>query len=193
MRPVAVRIHGRGGQGVVTAAELLSVAGFSDGLEAQAIPSFGSERMGAPVVAYCRLADRPIRTREPVVAPDVVIVVDATLLHHVDVFAGLLPDGYVVLNSSRSAGELGLGELTERVRPERVCVVPATDIARRHTGGPRPNVCLLGAFAATTGLVSMAGLERAVRGRLSAPVAATNLAAARAAYRLVRHEVSTGA
>lgn len=87
-----VRFHGRGGQGVVTAAELLSVAAFLDGHEAQAFPSFGSERMGAPVAAFCRISDTPIRLREPVTEPDVVVVVDATLLHHVDVFAGLAPD-----------------------------------------------------------------------------------------------------
>jgi pyruvate ferredoxin oxidoreductase gamma subunit len=189
----AIRVHGRGGQGVVTAAELLSVAAFSDGLEAQAVPSFGSERMGAPVVAYCRLSSSPIRTREPVAAPDVVVVVDATLLHHVDVFAGLRPDGYVVLNSSRTAEELGVSELTRRQRPERICVVPATDLARRPAGGARPNVCMLGAFAALTGLVSMQGIERAVRARLAAPVAEANLAAALAAYRMVRQEVGSDA
>ena len=76
-----IRIHGRGGQGVVTAAELLSVAAFLDGHEAQAFPSFGSERMGAPVISYCRIADVPIRVREPIAEPDAVIIVDATLLH----------------------------------------------------------------------------------------------------------------
>lgn len=87
-----VRLHGRGGQGVVTAAELLSVAAFRDGFEAQAFPSFGSERMGAPVISFCRVSDEPIRVREPVTRPDAVVV-DATLLHHVDLFAGLSPDG----------------------------------------------------------------------------------------------------
>ena len=86
-----IRLHGRGGQGVVTAAELLSVAAFLDGHEAQAFPSFGSERMGAPVMAFCRISDAPIRLREPVTKPDAVIVVDATLLHHVDLFAGCRP------------------------------------------------------------------------------------------------------
>jgi len=76
-----VRIHGRGGQGVVTAAELLSVAAFLEGRHAQAFPSFGSERTGAPVISFCRIADRAIRTREPISAPDALIIVDATLLH----------------------------------------------------------------------------------------------------------------
>ena len=90
-----VRFHGRGGQGAVTAADLLALAAFEEGQHAQSFPSFGSERTGAPVVAYCRLSERDIRTREPVVAPDCVIVIDPTLVHQVDLFAGLRPDGFV--------------------------------------------------------------------------------------------------
>src|SRR5947208_5143887 len=110
-----VRIHGRGGQGVVTAAELLSVAAFLEGRNAQAFPSFGSERMGAPVVAFCRIDDREIRSREPVAEPDALIIQDPTLLHSMDLFAGLKPGAYVVLNSSRSVESLGLDELFGRV------------------------------------------------------------------------------
>ena len=187
---VEISVHGRGGQGVVTAAELLSVAGFDDGLQAQAIPSFGSERMGAPVVAYCRLSPVAIRTREPVATPDAVLIIDSTLLHHVDVFAGLRPEGFVVLNSSRSPEDLGLADLVTRQGRGRVCVVPASEIAREHTGGSRPNVCLLGALVALTGMVSMAGLEHAVRARMSPDVAAVNLAAARAAHHAALQVVS---
>src|SRR5919205_1888668 len=97
-----VRIHGRGGQGAVTAAELLSVAAFLEGRHAQAFPSFGSERTGAPVVSFCRIDDKEIRVREPIAEPDALIVQDPTLLHQVAVFDGLQPDGYVLLNSSRS-------------------------------------------------------------------------------------------
>ncbi len=82
-----IRIHGRGGQGVVTAAEMLSVAAFREGRFAQAFPSFGSERTGAPVVAFCRLDDKEIRLREPIMQPDALIIQDPTLLHQVDVFA----------------------------------------------------------------------------------------------------------
>src|SRR4029453_17440611 len=107
-----VRVHGRGGQGGVTAAELLSVAAFNEGRWAQAFPSFGSERTGAPVVAFCRIDDRPIRLREPIVDPDGLIVQDATLLRQVDVLAGLRPDGFVLLNSERDWAELGLAHLS---------------------------------------------------------------------------------
>ena len=110
-RVFQVRIHGRGGQGVVTAAEILSVAAFDDGRFAQAFPSFGSERTGAPVVAFCRIDASRIRTREPIVAPDALIVQDATLMHQVDLFSGLRPGGYLLVNSSRSFEELGLSDL----------------------------------------------------------------------------------
>ena len=114
-----IRIHGRGGQGVVTGAEMLSIAAFEQGRHAQAFPSFGSERTGAPVVAFCRIDEREIRLREPVMAPDALIVQDPTLLHQVDVFQGLQPDGYVLINSVRSFDELGVGEFVRRFRRER--------------------------------------------------------------------------
>lgn len=181
-----VRLHGRGGQGVVTSAELLSVAAFWDGHEAQAFPSFGSERTGAPVVAFVRIDDAPIRLREPVTRPDAVVVGDATLLQRVDVFAGLAPDGFVLVNSARSLAELGLAELADRHDPARLATVPATDLAREHTGRPLPGVCLLGALAGLTGWVTLAGLEHAVGERFDATVAAGNLAAAAAAHEAVR-------
>src|SRR5688572_23330546 len=106
-----VRIHGRGGQGVVTAAELLSIAAFRQGRHAQAFPSFGSERTGAPVVAYCRIDDKEIRVREPILAPDALIIQDPTLLHQVDVFSGLRPGAYILINTARTFAALGLAEL----------------------------------------------------------------------------------
>lgn len=180
-----VRMHGRGGQGVVTAAELLSVAAFLDGCEAQAFPSFGSERMGAPVMSFCRISSSPIRVREPVSTPDAVVVADATLLHQVDVFSGLRHTGQVVINSVRTPTELGLGSLVERLGAARVVTVPAGDLAREHIGRPLPNVCLLGALAALTGAVSRDSLGEAVRKRFPAALATANIAAASAAYDLV--------
>jgi pyruvate ferredoxin oxidoreductase gamma subunit len=181
-----VRLHGRGGQGVVTAAELLSVAGFLDGHEAQAFPSFGSERMGAPVTSFCRLSDQPIRLREPISTPDAVLVSDATLLHHVDVFGGLADNGYVLINSVRPPSGLGLDDLVVRLGAARVVCIPATDLAREYIGRPLPNVCLLGAFAALTGKVSRGSLEDAVRERFPAAIADANIAAAAAAHALVQ-------
>ena len=133
-----VRIHGRGGQGAVTAAEMLSVAAFHEDKHAQAFPIFGSERTGAPVVAFCRFSDQPIRLHEPIIEPDALIVQDPTLLHQVDLFDGLGHESYVLINTSRSLEELGIDEFSARLRPERVLTVPATELAREHLGRPLP-------------------------------------------------------
>ena len=186
----AARIHGRGGQGVVTAAELLSLAAFDEGLEAQAFPSFGSERMGAPVVAFCRIDSRPITIREPIVEPDAVVVQDATLMHHVAVFDGLAADGYVLINSTRTIEQLGLAELGEGRPAERLVTVPASELARARIGRPIPNAALLGALAALTGVVSLEAVERAIGERFSSGAAQGNAAAARDAYEHVRRAPS---
>jgi pyruvate ferredoxin oxidoreductase gamma subunit len=184
-----VRIHGRGGQGVVTAAELLSVAAFIEGRHAQAFPTFGSERSGAPVVSFCRIDDEPIRAREPIAEPDALIVQDPTLLHQVDLFAGLDPDGYILINSARSFDELGIGELVGRFRRERLLTVPATELAREHLGRPVPNAALLGGFAGLSGLISLDSVAQAIRERFRGRVGEGNVAAAEAAFAYVTTEI----
>jgi len=184
-----VRIHGRGGQGVVTAAELLSVAAFLEGHHAQAFPTFGSERTGAPVTAFCRIDDREIRAREPISEPDALIVQDPTLLHQVNLFEGLAPRGYILINTSRSFEELGLGEFTKQFQLDRVLTVPASDLAREHLGRPIPNAVLLGGFAALTGVVAIASVAQAIREKFSGRMAEGNVAAAEAAHELVRAAV----
>ena len=185
-----VRIHGRGGQGIVTAAELLAVAAFDEDRYAQAFPSFGSERMGAPVVSFCRVDERPIRTREPVSEPDALIVADPTLLHQVDVFGGLGPDGYVLINTTRSFDELGLGELATGRRRERLLTVPAAELAREHAGrAVAANTALLGGFAALCGQISLDALARAISERFAGAVGEGNVAAARAAHGWVVDEL----
>jgi pyruvate ferredoxin oxidoreductase gamma subunit len=181
-----IRIHGRGGQGVVTAAELLSVAAFTEGRHALAFPTFGSERTGAPVTSFCRIADRPIRSREPIVEPDALIVQDPTLLHQVDVFGGAGGDAYVLINTGRTLGELGLGDLAERFRPDRVVTVPASELAREHLGRPLPNAALLGGLAGLTGAVSIDAVAEAIRRRFSGTTGEGNVAAALAAFAGVR-------
>ena len=185
-----IRIHGRGGQGVVTAAELLSVAAFDEGAHAQAFPSFGSERTGAPVVSFCRIDDRAIRAREPIVEPDALIIVDPTLLHQVDVFSGLRADGFVLINTSRSFAELRLDERFARHRPERLRTVPATELAREHLGRPLPNAALLGAFAAMTRVVTLDAVAAAIRERFPGATGEGNVAAARAAFACSRVPVA---
>jgi pyruvate ferredoxin oxidoreductase gamma subunit len=183
-----VRFHGRGGQGVVTAAELLAAAAFREGRHAQAFPSFGSERMGAPVMSFCRIDDRPIRTHEPVTEPDALIIQDPTLLHQADLFAGLGTDGYMLINSTRGFEELGLHQFVEDFRRERLMVVPATSLALTHLGRPLPGGVLLGGFAALTGVVSLDSVLAAIGEKFTGRVAAGNAAAARAAFDFVRDE-----
>ena len=189
-RMFQVRIHGRGGQGVVTAAEMLSVAAFNEGRHAQAFPSFGSERTGAPVVSFCRIDDREIRVREPIMEPDALIVQDPTLLHQVDLFSGLHPDGFILINSAKSFDELGLREFVAPFRHERLLTVPAGDLAREHTGRPVPNAALLGGFAALSGLISLDALAAAIRERFEGPVGEGNVEAARAAHDWVKDELT---
>ena len=184
-----VRIHGRGGQGVVTAAEMLSIAAFEEGRHAQAFPSFGSERTGAPVVAFCRIDDKEIRLREPIMAPDALIIQDPTLLHQVDVFQGLRPEGYVLINSRRSFHDLGLADIEARHRRERLVTLPASEIALRNVGRPLPNAVLLGGFAALSGLVSLDAVEHAIRAKFAGTVADNNVAAAAEAFAFIRREV----
>ena len=179
-----VRIHGRGGQGVVSAAEMLSVAAFEEGRHAQAFPSFGSERMGAPVMAFCRIDSREIRQREPVMQPDALIIQDPTLLHQVDLFSGLAADGYILINSTRGFEELGIAEFTKNFPSNHLCVVPASDLALKHVGRPLPNAALLGAFAAITGEVSFDAIANAIRQKFSGKVGEGNVAAARAAFEM---------
>lgn len=176
------RIHGRGGQGVVTAAELLSVAAFLEGKHAQAFPTFGSERTGAPVVAFCRISDTPIRSREPILEPSALVVQDPTLLHQVDLFAGVGADAYVLINTARSVDDLGLGGFVDRFRVERLLTVPASELARQHVGRPLPNAALLGAFAALCGVVGFEAVARAIAARFPGPLGERNVDAARDAY-----------
>ena len=180
-----VRIHGRGGQGVVSAAEMLSVAAFDEGRYAQAFPSFGSERMGAPVMAFCRVDEREIRLREPVLTPDAVIVQDPTLLHQVDLFQGLHASGYILINSKLSFQELGLAEFVCGFHGSRLRTVPATELALKYVGRPVPNAALLGGFAAMSGRIRLESVIAAIRDKFPHIVADKNVAAAIEAHALV--------
>jgi pyruvate ferredoxin oxidoreductase gamma subunit len=184
-----VRIHGRGGQGAVTAAEMLSVAAFRQGLHAQAFPTFGSERTGAPVVSFCRIDEVPIRVREPIASPDALIIQDPTLLHQVDVFAGVSPEGYILINSGKGLDELNIEEAAERYPPDRAMTIPATEIAREHLGRPLPNAVLLGGFAALSGLITLKAVAHAIRAKFAGAVAENNVAAATEAHDVVRREL----
>ena len=153
-----VRIHGRGGQGVVTAAELIAIAGFNNGWETQAFPSFGVERTGAPIEAFARLDKNPIRTREQVHAPDVLIVQDATLIGAVDLTRGCSKDTLVIINTTKTKDELDID-----LPKEDIFVIDATKIALEILGRNIVNTVILGAFAKATGYFSLEDLQSAIR------------------------------
>jgi pyruvate ferredoxin oxidoreductase gamma subunit len=180
-----IRIHGRGGQGVVTGAEMLSVAAFIEGRHAQAFPSFGSERNGAPVVAFCRVDDKEIRLREPIQQPDCLIVQDPTLLKVIDVFAGLRPDGYLLVNTNKTFADLHLQPVVDKLPKGHAVIVPATELALKHVGRPVPNAALLGAFAALTGFIHLGSVKSAIEQAFPGKIGAANSAAATEAYELV--------
>jgi pyruvate ferredoxin oxidoreductase gamma subunit len=179
----STRFHGRGGQGVVTAAELLSVAAFDQGRHSQALPSFGSERTGAPVIAYCRIDERPIRSHDPVTSPEAVVVQDPTMLHIPGVLDDIADGGVVIVNSTRTPSELGLDSLAARV-----VTVPATDLARERLGRPLPNTCLLGALAGLTGVVDLAALQLAMRERFAGEAGDLNAQLAADGFALVQDD-----
>ena len=182
------RFHGRGGQGVVTAAEMLSVAAFLEGKHAQAFPSFGSERMGAPVVSFCRISEREIRLREPVLEPDVLIIQDPTLLHSVDLFSGLRSDGRVLINTPRDASHLGIDEVVEKLPAGHVLTVPASELAMKHIRRPLPNAVMLGGLAAIGGIIKIESVIAAIRQAFPGAIGDANVAAATEAYEVVSAE-----
>jgi pyruvate ferredoxin oxidoreductase gamma subunit len=180
-----VRLHGRGGQGVVTGAEMLSIAAFLEGKHAQAFPSFGSERMGAPVMAFCRMDDKEIRLREPVMRPDALIIQDPTLLNQVNVFEGIGASSFILINSVHSFDELKIGELVRDIPAGYLCTVAATELAIKHVGRPIPNSALLGGFAAVTRQLKLESVIAAIRKKFPGKVGEGNIAAATEAYESV--------
>jgi len=153
-----VRIHGRGGQGVVTAAELIAIAAFYEGHVAQAFPSFGVERTGAPIEAFARIDDKPIRTREHIYHPDFLIVQDATLLSSVDVAKGCGLKTIAIINTSRTNTDIKINLPMANVK-----TIDATAIALEEIGKNIVNTVILGAFAKDSGLISLDSLKKAVK------------------------------
>lgn len=175
---IEVRFHGRGGQGAVTSAELLAHAAIREGKYAQAFPSFGPERRGAPVLAFVRVSDdEAIRVRTEVLEPDVVVVLDPTLLKVIDVTSGLRDGGMLVLNTRKPASELK-AELRAGCR---LAMVDATSIAKEVLGLPITNTTMLGALIRATGIVDLGSLIEPLRGRFGR-LAERNIKAMEKAY-----------
>jgi len=164
---VEIRFHGRGGQGTVVASEVLAVALFKEGKYVQAFPTFGVERRGAPVAAFLRISDRPIRLRCQIERPDHVVILDPTLLPVIDVTSGLKPGGWILVNSEHEPASM-----TRFIDGGwRVATVDATAIAVAHQLGSRTNpivnTAILGAFSSVTGLVGIDSVTEAIREGIS--------------------------
>lgn len=176
---IAVRFHGRGGQGAVVASKLLALALFREGWYVQAFPAFGAERSGAPVAAFMRASRKPITIHYQVYEPDHVIVLDPLLLENADSVAGIRPGGSVFVNTTRLPDELGLGD------GYHIGTCDATGIAVAHGLGSRTmpivNTAIIGAWAAFTGLVSLDSVVAEVPGLMPVKPEA-NIAAAREAF-----------
>lgn len=169
---IEIRFHGRGGQGAVTAARLLAEAAFAEGKYSQALPFFGAERRGAPVLAFTRIDSRPIRIRTQIYEPNYVVVLDPSLLEVVNVASGIKHDGLIVLNSNKTA----------QFSNAKTAFVDATSIAKEMLGVPITNTAMLGAFAKATKLVSLDSLINVIKGHFSSKLAEKNIAAIKAAY-----------
>jgi 2-oxoacid:acceptor oxidoreductase gamma subunit (pyruvate/2-ketoisovalerate family) len=180
------RWHGRGGQGAWTASELLARTALSEGKFIQSFPEFGPERMGAPVTAFTRISTEPIGIHCAVYNPDVVVVLDSTLLKTVPVVAGVDRDeDVIVVNSADSPAKV---RESLRLSKGKVWTIPATEIALKVLGSPITNTAMLGAVARATAVVSMAGIEKTVKERFRADLAEKNFAVIRQAYEEVESE-----
>ncbi|MBQ9275084.1 MAG: 2-oxoacid:acceptor oxidoreductase family protein [Succinivibrio sp.] len=187
-----VRLHGRGGQGAVTTAEMLSLAAFLEGRFAQAFPSFGSERTGAPVVAYARIDEKnEIRTHEPIQAPDVVLVQDRTLLAVVDVFSGIHPSGYAIINTTEKPEDV-VPELCKQLPPGHVLTVPATDFAVQAMKMNKPGAPMLASLAAATDILKLESVQQSFQTRYPGKVGDANAEAAALAYNFLKEAIKGG-
>jgi 2-oxoacid:acceptor oxidoreductase gamma subunit (pyruvate/2-ketoisovalerate family) len=180
-----VRWHGRGGQGAWTASELLARAAIYEGKYIQSFPEFGPERMGAPVAAFTRISTEPIQVHCAVYNPDVVAVLDPTLLKAVPVAEGLNKKGTIVINSNNAPAEI---RKVLKIDKGKIWVVPATEIAIKILGRPITNTAMLGAVACVTGIVSLGSVEKIVKERFRQDVAEKNFAIIKEAYEEVKSE-----
>jgi pyruvate ferredoxin oxidoreductase gamma subunit len=176
-----IRWHGRGGQGAVTSVELLALSAIGEGKFAQGFPSFGPERRGAPVAAFNRVDDKAIKIRSGIYSPDVVVVLDESLVAMVDVAEGLKRTGTLIVNTTRN-----LDQLRANIKFEgRIAVCDGTGIAWKELGVPITNTTMLGAVIKVTGVVNFSSLDDPVKNRFGR-LAVKNLTAAKRASEEVR-------
>lgn len=176
---IEVRFHGRGGQGAVTSAELVALAAIDAGGFAQSMPSFGPERRGAPVQAYLRVSDEKIRVRAEVTKPDIVVVLDESLVKVLDVTSGLKSDGLMVVNTRLPAEEFR----TQVGFKGRMATIDALKIAMEELKVPITNTTMIGALIKAQELISIEGIEKQIDIRFNAKLAERNKKALERAHR----------
>jgi pyruvate ferredoxin oxidoreductase gamma subunit len=175
-----LRIHARAGQGAITTAYLLGYAYFLKGMYAYAFPHFGAARMGAPMNAFVRVDSKPVRLRSQIYEPDYVIIVDSTLMRGYNCFSGLKANGTAIINSKTK-------EEVPKLKPgQKVCLVPANEIALKTIGRPLGNTALIGAFAAATGELELNTLLDVIRKRFSGKAQEANLEAAKQGFEFIK-------
>jgi len=190
---IQIRIHGRGGQGVVTAAELIAIAGFKEGLYSQALPSFGVERSGAPIQAFARLDREAIIVREHIYQPNFIIIQDASLLASVDVLFGADKKTTVMINTSKSPKEILKAIKIQKIQSfipdiSNIKTIDATKIALQIFGKNLMNTVILGAFAKLSGHISLKSLHLAITEKFSQKgndIISKNQTAAEQAYQSI--------
>ncbi len=185
---IEIRWHGRGGQGAVTSAEIMAEAAISEGKYAQAFPSFGPERRGAPVQAFVRISpDKAIRIRSSITDPDVVAVLDPGLLRAVNVAAGLKPGGIIIINTVKTVAQIR----QEYNLNVRLATVSATKIALEQLGVPITNTTMIGAVLKVTEAVKMESLMEPINRRFGR-LAEKNISSLKRAYAETIIEELTG-
>jgi len=179
---IKIRFHGRGGQGVVTASRLVAEAALKEGKNVQSFPTFGAERKGAPIKAFTKISDKPILSRSQIYNPDIVVVLDPTILKVEKITEGLKPDGIIIVNIDKTPEQLK-SELNVN---NKIATVDATKIAIEILGIPITNTPILGAFAKTTELVHLDSIIEVTKERFKQGLAEKNVNAIKRAYEEVR-------
>jgi len=175
-----IRIHARAGQGAITTASILGYAAFLEGKYANAFPNFGAARMGAPMNAFVRIDNKPIRLRSQIYEPDYLIIADSTLMRGFNCFSGFKPNGIAIINEGQGI------DLPPQKGEQRIYVIPANKIALEVIGRPLGNTVLLGAFVAATSQIKVESLFEAIKQRFSGKIAQDNIEAAKRGYEFIK-------
>ncbi|MFC1594034.1 2-oxoacid:acceptor oxidoreductase family protein [Candidatus Omnitrophota bacterium] len=175
-----IKIYARAGQGAITTATILGQALFQEGKYPYAFPHFGAARMGAPMNAFVRVDDKPIRLRSQIYEPDYVIIVDATLMRGFDCLTGLQPEGVAVFNEREGI------EIPKSKGKQKIYAIPANKIAMEVIGLPLGNTTLIGAFAAATGEMTLDAVHKAINDRFKGKLAEVNAEAAKRGFEYVQ-------